>query len=90
MQSYALYILLFRQHTGEKPSAESLCDRRSDFEQYDRLTFVVVLLNFLREDAAPLLRPAERSQIADHACQPATRQDGATGEHMIRLVGYYC
>lgn len=32
--------------------------RTSSFEQYDAITFVVIVLNFLREDASPLLTPA--------------------------------
>lgn len=54
-------------------------DGRSHFRQYDRLSFVVVLLNFLREDAAALLRPGDRCQTADQPCQQGNRQDGATG-----------
>lgn len=62
-------------------------DGHSDFKQYDRLSFVVVLLNFLREDAAALLRPGDRWQTADHSCQAGTRQDGATGGR--RLLIYF-
>ncbi|CAM9205681.1 unnamed protein product, partial [Sphacelaria rigidula] len=61
-------------------------DGHSDFKQYDRLSFVVVLLNFLREDAAALLRPGDRWQTADHSCQAGTRQDGATG-HTPKVEG---
>lgn len=31
--------------------------RHSTFEHYDAITFVVIVLNFLREDASPLLTP---------------------------------
>ncbi|CAB1106654.1 unnamed protein product [Ectocarpus sp. CCAP 1310/34] len=54
--------------------------KSSKFKQYDALTFVVTVLNFLREDAAPLLAPSvERSQQgADHSLPASAVEEGAS------------
>lgn len=42
-------------------------NKHLNFKPYDPLSFVVTILNFLREDTAPLLAPSvERSQAIDH------------------------
>ena len=38
--------------------------RHSAFEHYDAITFVVIVLNFLREDASPLLTPTPAQEGA--------------------------
>lgn len=50
----------------------------SRFKQFDPLAFVVIVLNFLREDTAPLLAPSgDRPQAGD---QPSPTKDSAAGE----------
>ena len=51
--------------------------RYSKFERYEPLSFVVVLLNFVREDSAPILTYGERSQVTDPAAPASTAKEGA-------------
>lgn len=55
------------------------------FKQYDPLSFVVTILNFLRGDTAPLLAPSvERSQTISHPSPASARvKKSATGEEEI-------
>lgn len=57
-------------------------NKHLNFKPYDPLSFVVTILNFLREDTAPLLAPSvERSQTVDHASPaPALVKESAAGE----------
>lgn len=73
-------------HEAER---DSNCGRYSKFKQYDPLTFVVTILNFLREDTALLLAPSgERPQTVEHpspAC-PAVNGGRAGGWSTVVLV----
>lgn len=54
--------------------------KSSKFKQYDALTFVVTVLNFLREEAAPLLAPGgERSHQADRSLPASAVKESAPG-----------
>lgn len=59
-------------------------NKHLNFKPYDPLSFVVTILNFLREDTAPLLAPApsvERSQTIDHTSPvSALVEESAPGE----------
>lgn len=48
----------------------------SKFKQYDPLRFVVVLLNFVREDSSLILTCGERQQLTDHPPSAAKVQKG--------------
>lgn len=56
--------------------------RPSTFEQYDAITFVVIVLNFLREDASPLLTPATT------AVQEGAPEGVSAGKLRIAVVVY--
>lgn len=66
------------QGVCEAGDAES--SLHAKFKQYDRLRFVVVVLNYVRGDTAPLLTPGECVQIADHLPSTSAKQEGAVGE----------
>ncbi|CAM9972115.1 unnamed protein product [Ectocarpus sp. 4 AP-2014] len=53
--------------------------KSSKFKQYDALTFVVTVLNFLREDAAPLLAPSVERSLpgADHSLPASAVKESA-------------
>lgn len=57
-------------------------DKHLKFKQYDPLSFVVTILNFLREDTAPLLAPSgERSQTISHSSPAsAVAKESVEGE----------
>ena len=48
----------------------------SKFKLYDPLRFVVVLLNFVREDSSLILTSGERQQLTDHPPSAAKVQKG--------------
>jgi len=53
---------------GVHELGDDLKNKHLNFKSYDPLSFVVTILNFLREDTAPLLAPSvERSQTIDNA-----------------------
>lgn len=73
-------------------AAEDMKNKHSKFKQYDPLSFVVTILNFLREDTAPLLAPSgERSQTIDHP-SPASavlKERAAGGWRAAESVEYH-
>lgn len=52
--------------------------RHSTFEQYDAITFVVIVLNFLREDASPLLTPTSVQEGAPEGLPGDLRYEQST------------
>lgn len=52
--------------------------RHSTFEHYDAITFVVIVLNFLREDASPLLTPTAVQEGAPEGLSGDLRYEQST------------
>lgn len=59
--------------TAEDPKLGS---KFSKFKLYDPLRFVIVLLNFVREDSSLILTSGERQQLTDHSPSATKEQRG--------------
>lgn len=73
--NYSLWCLFFSAQDG---SQRDMNDCKI-FERHEPLRFVVALLNFIREDATPLLSPGDRLNGVDNVSSTPAIKERASG-----------